>query len=168
MQLNLAPKRELPGWIREHLAREERVGPEAALKDDLAAQDAARVGKGMRDFALPAHKASRINLNYLKFFALIFLLPGIGGLIFSAMVSTDYRESLPRYPSPAEQRMTPRDVHGVMIYQTVAEDERLSVMEYTSVSVFLVGLLLAIFFLEKWSAARQKELETNLLEEFEV
>lgn len=84
------------------------------------------------------------------------------------MVSTDYLENLPRFPVPAEQRITPRSVHGVVIYQTVQEDERLSVMEYTSVSVFLVGLLLGIAYLEKWSTARQRELETNLLEELEV
>jgi hypothetical protein len=111
---------------------------------------------------------SRINLNVLKFFALLFLLPGLGGLIFSAMVSTDYLENLPRSPAPSEQRMTPRNVHGTVVYQTIQEDERLSVMEYTSVSVFLVGLLLGIVYLEKWSSARQNEFETDLLEEAEA
>ena len=111
---------------------------------------------------------SRVNMTVLKFFALLFLLPGLGGLVFSAMVSTDYLENLPRFPAPAEQRTTARSVHGVVIYQTVKEDQRLSAMEYTSVSVFLVGLLLGIGYLEKWSSARQQELEANLLEEFEV
>jgi hypothetical protein len=111
---------------------------------------------------------SRVNLNVLKFFALLFLLPGLGGLIFSAMVSTDYLENLPRSPAPSEQRMTPRNVHGTVVYQTIQEDERLSVMEYTSVSVFLVGLLLGIVYLEKWSSARQNEFETDLLEEAEA
>lgn len=111
---------------------------------------------------------SRVNLTVLKFFALLFLLPGLGGLVFSAMVSTDYLENLPRFPAPAEQRMTPRNVHGVVIYQTVQEDERLSAMEYSSVSVFLIGLLLGIVYLEKWSSARQLELEADLLEEVEV
>jgi len=111
---------------------------------------------------------NRTNLTVLKFFALLFLLPGLGGLVFSAMVSTDYLESLPKSPAPIEQRMTPRNVHGTVIYQTVQEDERLSAMEYTSVSVFLVGLLLGIVYLEKWSSARQFELESDLLEEAEA
>jgi hypothetical protein len=111
---------------------------------------------------------SRVNLTVLKFFALLFLLPGLGGLVFSAMVSTDYLENLPRFPAPAEQRLTPRNVHGVVVYQTVQEDERLSAMEYTSVSVFLVGLLLGIVYLEKWSTARQLELEAEMLEEVEA
>jgi hypothetical protein len=111
---------------------------------------------------------SRVNLTALKFFALLFLLPGLGGLIFSAMVSTDYLENLPRSPAPIEQRMTPRNVHGTVVYQTVQEDERLSVMEYTSVSIFLAGLLLGIVYLEKWSSTRQNEFETDLLEEVEA
>jgi hypothetical protein len=110
----------------------------------------------------------RTNLALLKFFALLFLLPGLGGLVFSAMVSTDYLENLPKVPMPGEQRMTPRNVHGVVIYQTAKEDQRLSAMEYTSVSVFLVGLLLGIVYLEKWSSSRQAELESDLLEEVEA
>jgi len=113
---------------------------------------------------------SRVNLSVLKFFALLFLLPGLGGLVFSAMVSTDYLETLPKSPAPIEQRTTPRNVHGVVIYQTAQEDVRLSVMEYSSVAVFLVGLLLGIVYLEKWSSVRQldMDLDTDLFEEAEA
>jgi hypothetical protein len=113
---------------------------------------------------------SRIRLSVLKLFALIFLLPGLGGLVFSAIVSTDYLENLPKSPDPSQQRMTPRNVHGIVVFQTVQEDKRLSAMEYSSVSVFLVGLLLGVVYLEKWSSARQFELEldADLLEEAEA
>jgi len=107
----------------------------------------------------------RSNLPVLKFFALLFMLPGLAGLIFSAMMSTDYLETMPKSPIPSEQRMTPRNVHGIVIYQTVSEDERLSIMEYSSVSVFLVGLVLGIVYLEKWSSVRQAEMDSDLLEE---
>src|ERR1700722_6084834 len=105
----------------------------------------------------------RANLAILKFFALLFLLPGLGGLVFSVMVSTDYLENMPKSPAPSEQRMTPRNVHGTVIYQTMKEDQRLSVMEYSTVSVFLVGLLLGIVYLEKWSSSHQSEMESDLL-----
>ncbi len=111
---------------------------------------------------------NRTNLVVLKFFALLFLLPGLGGLVFSAIVSTDYLQNLPRSPEPTELRMTPRNVHGIVIYQTVLEDERLSIMEYSSVSVFLVGLVLGIVYLEKWSSSRQFDIESDLLEEAEA
>lgn len=110
----------------------------------------------------------RTNLAILKFFSLLFLIPGLGGLIFSAMVSTDYLENLPKSPAPTELRMTPRNVHGVVIYQTIQEDERLTIMEYSSVTVFLVGLFLGIVYLEKWSSSRQFELERDIFEEAEA
>jgi hypothetical protein len=110
----------------------------------------------------------RSKLILLKFFALLFLLPGLGGLVFSAMVSTDYLENLPKSPAPAELRMTPRNVHGIVIYQTQQEDKRLTIMEYGSVSVFLVGLLLGIVYLEKWSSNLQFEMDRDILEEVEV
>jgi hypothetical protein len=110
----------------------------------------------------------RSNLPVLKFFALLFLLPGLAGLVISAVISTDYLENLPKSPDPIQERMTPRNVHGIVIYQTVKEDQRLSAMEYTSVSVFLVGLLLGIVYLEKWSSVRQSEIDSDLLEEAEA
>ena len=110
----------------------------------------------------------RNNLGVLKFFALLFLLPGLAGLIFSATISTVYLENLPKSPMASEQRMTPRNVHGIVIYQTVQEDERLSIMEYSSVSVFLVGLVLGIVYLEKWSSLRQSEMDSDYLEEAEA
>lgn len=109
----------------------------------------------------------RTNLSVLKFFALLFLVPGLGGLVFSAEVSTSYLAKLPKSPAPSEHRTIAREVHGVVVYQTAAEDERLSAMEYGSISVFLLGLLLAIVYLEKWATARQMRvrIDTDLLEE---
>jgi hypothetical protein len=113
---------------------------------------------------------SRIKLSWLKFLALVFMLPGLGGLVFSATVSTNYLESLPRVPDLEEQRTVPRNVHGVIIFQTAEEDRRLSIMEYSSVTVFLVGLVLGIVYLEKWSSALQKDaqMDADLLEEAEA
>jgi hypothetical protein len=116
---------------------------------------------------------ARINMKHtklavLKFFALLFLLPGLGGLVFSAMVSTDYLETLPKSPAPYEQRTTPRNVHGIVVYQTTEEDLRLSVMEYSSVAVFLLGLVLGIVYLEKWSSSRLPEMDLDLFEEAEA
>ena len=112
----------------------------------------------------------RLNLAALRFFALLLLLPGLGGLVFSATVSTKYLENMPKAPMPAEGRVIPRNVHGTVVYQTASEDKNLSAMEYGSISVFLGGLLLGIVYLEKWSTARQLEgqMDIDLLEEVGV
>jgi hypothetical protein len=94
------------------------------------------------------------KLAMLRFFALLFLLPGLAGLIVSAMISTSYLETMPKSPEPDQMRMTPRNIHGIVVYQTVEEDQRLSLMEGASVGIFVVGLGLGLVYLEKWGSAR--------------
>ncbi len=108
-------------------------------------------------------KASQ--LATLRFLSLIFLLPGLAGLILSAMVSTHYMDTLPTSPAPEELRMTPRNINGKVVYQTVEEDRRLDIMEYSSVGVFLVGLSLGLVYLEKWGGFRAREADDEKLRE---
>jgi len=95
-------------------------------------------------------KAAR--LGTLKFFALTFLLVGLAGLITSATISAHYLDVMPTVPAPGEQRIVPRSIHGVTVYQTEKEDRLLSTWEYTSVGIFLVGLTLSAIYLEKWGS----------------
>lgn len=97
---------------------------------------------------------NRQQLGLLRFFSLLLLLPGLGGLIFSAVISTNYLENLPRTPVPAEMRMIPRNIHGVVVYQTAEEDRRLTLMEDASVGVFVLGLGLGLIYLRKWGIAQ--------------
>jgi hypothetical protein len=106
------------------------------------------------------------KLATLKFISLLFLLPGMAGLIIAAMISTSYLDRLPRWPTPDEMRMTPRSVHGIVVYQTVEEDRRLSWIEDTSVGVFLVGLGLGLVYLEKWGSTRAGVAEDDLSEDY--
>lgn len=97
-------------------------------------------------------KSSR--LRTLKFFALLFLLPGLAGLIVAAMVSTHYADSLPRWPVPERNQIVPRGINGITIYQTPQEDHNLTVLEYGSVGIFCVGLVLGLTYLEKWGSTQ--------------
>jgi hypothetical protein len=99
-------------------------------------------------------KASR--LPALKFFALLFLLPGLAGLIVSATISARYLDTMPKSPAPDQLRIVPREIHGTTIYQSVAEDRELDVIEYSSVGVFVVGLVIGVVYLEKWGAAQSR------------
>jgi hypothetical protein len=97
----------------------------------------------------------------LRLTALAFLLTGLAGLILSATISTYYLDTKPKIPVPQELRMTPRNIHGTVIYQTHQEDRNLSLIEYSSVAVFLAGLSLGVVYLEKWGSLRARETEDD-------
>jgi hypothetical protein len=93
-------------------------------------------------------------LAMLKFFALLFILPGLAGLIASAMISAHYLDTLPRWPVVEENRVFPRTIHGIVVYQTVEEDRKLRLMECSSVGVFVIGLGLGLVYLKQWGGAQ--------------
>jgi hypothetical protein len=106
------------------------------------------------------------QLATIRFISLLFLLPGLAGLIISAMISTHYLETMPRGPAPEEARMVPRNIHGVVVYQTEVEDRRLNLIEYSSVGVFVIGLGLGVFYLKEWGivaamGAEEDEMSTE-------
>ena len=107
------------------------------------------------------NKKSMDNLRQL---ALLFLTPGLAGLIISSMISVSYLEKCPKMPDPVTMRMTPRTIHGVTVYQTKDEDRRLNIIEYSSTTIFLVGLGLSLVYLRKWGIARAIEGEEGLIE----
>jgi hypothetical protein len=96
------------------------------------------------------------QLATLRFIALLFILPGLAGLIVSALISTHYLEVMPRGPVMTEGRIVPREIHGIVVYQTGEEDRKLNQIEYSSVGVFVVGLLLGLVYLEKWGATQPR------------
>jgi uncharacterized membrane-anchored protein YitT (DUF2179 family) len=101
------------------------------------------------------------QLATLKFFALLLLLPGLAGLIVSAMVSAHYLDTMPRWPVLEDGRTVPRGIHGIVVYQTPEEDRKLNLMEYSSVGVFLVGLGLGLVYLEKWGSVQSAATEED-------
>lgn len=94
------------------------------------------------------------QLATLKFFSLLFLLPGLAGLIIASMVSAHYLDTLPKSPAPDEMRIMPRNIHGTVVYQTVKENRQLNLLDYASVGVFVVGLGLGVVYLAKWGIVR--------------
>jgi len=96
------------------------------------------------------------QLRTLKAISLALIMPGLAGLIAAAMLSVHYLDTMPRWPSPEEMRTIPRNIHGVVVYQTEPEDRNLNLVEYSSVGVFVVGLGLGLVYLEKWGARQMR------------
>jgi uncharacterized membrane-anchored protein YitT (DUF2179 family) len=93
--------------------------------------------------------------------ALTLILPGLAGLIVSAMLSVHYLDTMPRWPSPQESRTVPRNIHGIIVFQTETENRNLDLIEYASIGVFVVGLGLGLVYLEKWSARQSRAAESE-------
>jgi len=105
------------------------------------------------------------QLAKLKMFALALILPGLAGLIVSAMISVHYLDTLPKRPSPQELRTVARNIHGSVVYQTAEEDRTLDLIEYSSVGVFVAGLALGLVYLEMWGARQVRHADEDQLTE---
>ncbi len=101
------------------------------------------------------------NLSRLRFISLSFLIPGLAGLILSTAISTHYMNTLPRQPDPQNLRMTPRSINGYTIYQRDDEDQRLDIVEYSAVGIFVIGLACGLVYLRKWGIQRAVESEQD-------
>jgi hypothetical protein len=100
------------------------------------------------------------QLATLRFFTLlVFVLPGLAGMVVSAVISLHYLGTLPRWPTPEQMRMTPRNIHGTVVYQTVEEDRKLGLIEDFSVGAFLIGLVSGELYLAKSRKARARATE---------
>lgn len=99
------------------------------------------------------------QLAAMRRISLALILPGLAGLIVSAMISVHYLDTMPRWSAPQQFRTVPRNIHGIVVYQTPAESRRLDLCEFTSIGVFLPGLILGLFYLEKWSVSQPRTLE---------
>jgi hypothetical protein len=86
----------------------------------------------------------------LRFFALLFLLPGLAGVIYAGWVSARYFATLPRMPIPEQSRIFPRSINGTVVYQTQEEDRRLTLLEESAIAFLAIGLSLAIIHLRRW------------------
>jgi len=93
------------------------------------------------------------QLRSLRLLALLLLLPGLAGLLYTANTSTRYLVELPRTPVPEEMRVTPQVIHGNVVYGTDEERKRLSLLEYTSTSIFVLGMCVGFVYMQQWGIA---------------
>lgn len=105
------------------------------------------------------------QLATLKFFSLLFLLPGLAGLISAVMMSTHYRDTLPRWPAPEQMRYVPRNIDGTGVYPDGAGRPAADGCRRRLGGDFAIGPGLGLVYLEQWGAAQAREAEQNDLQE---
>ena len=82
------------------------------------------------------------KVKMLNYVAIALMLFGIAGGVWSSSIWSQYLRTLSRTPNAALKRIYPRNIHGIVVYQTYAERTRLNTIEYSSAGLFLLGLLI--------------------------
>ncbi len=88
-----------------------------------------------------------MKIGILRFLALLFLLPGLAGLVAHAALSTHYFDTRSREPEPEHSRTVPRTLNGQDVYITVQEDEQLDFLRYYGLRSFGIGVGLGLLYL---------------------
>ena len=83
------------------------------------------------------------------------LIPGIIAWCYTGALWNSYA-TLPRTPDSAAGRVYPIGVHGLTVYQTLAQRDRLNLLLRTSAIVFSLGFALAVIEEEKWKRSHPK------------
>jgi hypothetical protein len=74
---------------------------------------------------------------------LIVWLIAFVGIMWASYLSSTYQATLPRYPDPVAGRIYPRNIHGVVVYQTRDQRDRIDRIEYSWI-VMLVAMFALI------------------------
>jgi hypothetical protein len=71
----------------------------------------------------------------------LFLI-GLTGWLSAAALTFHYQSKLPRHPDAATGNIYPLNVHGIVVYQTRDERNRLDALQYSSIA--LAGLAMSM------------------------
>jgi len=77
-------------------------------------------------------------------------LIGLAGILWTSSIWYEYQRALPRHPDPVTGHVYPLNVHGIVVYQTRDERNRLAEIQYSSIAVFAVGALMGLIYQKKF------------------
>jgi hypothetical protein len=90
--------------------------------------------------------------------SIVLMVPGLAVWIYSGTIWNQYIHTLPRTPDQAIGRMYPRNIHGVVVFQTRAERLRLDLTQDIAIGTFFLGLLIGAIEDRYWPRTAGKNL----------
>lgn len=93
--------------------------------------------------------------RFWRTIALTILIPGALLWFYTWVLWSSYAD-LSQRPIPAEGRIYPRGIHGITVYQTAQERNKLDVLFWVSIPVSFAGFALAALEEERWRRRRTK------------
>ena len=82
---------------------------------------------------------------------------GLAGIVWTAGLWTQQLRTLPRTPEPKMGKIYPRNIHGIVVYQTRHERNQLDAIQDSSIAIFATSLMMSLVYKKKW---RQAQVET--------
>jgi hypothetical protein len=81
-------------------------------------------------------------------------LIGLAGIVWTSSLWYEYQRTLPRHSELSVGRIYPLNVHGIVVYQTREERNRLAEIQYSSIAIFGASALMAVVYQRKiWGRA---------------
>jgi len=71
-------------------------------------------------------------------------LIGFAGIFWTLAIWSSYLNSLPRTPVAATGKIFPLNIHGVVVFQTREEQQRLDLVQYSSIAIIAVSFMMSL------------------------
>ena len=75
---------------------------------------------------------------------------GLVGILWTSSLWYEYQRVLPRQPDSVTGNVYPLNVHGIVVYQTHDERNRLDEIQYSSIAVFAASALIGALHRKKF------------------
>ena len=76
--------------------------------------------------------------------AIALCIAGLIGAVSSYVTWNQYLQNLPRHPDPTAGRTHPRNIHGIVVYQTGTEESRLDRLDNVTLGMLVLAMLIGI------------------------
>jgi hypothetical protein len=90
--------------------------------------------------------------------AIVLMVPALAALLYTGVIWNRYLDTLPRTPDQTSGRLYPRNIHGIVVFQTRAEALHLERMENISFGTFALGMLIGWLEERHWRRTAGKSI----------
>ena len=90
--------------------------------------------------------------------AVVLMTPALAVLLYTGVIWNRYLDTLPRAPDPTRARVYPRNIHGIVVFQTHSEKLRLDLTENVASGVFMLGMLIGALEERHWRRTAGKDI----------
>ena len=75
---------------------------------------------------------------------------GLAGFMWTFSLWDHQSRTLPHFADISRGRVYPRNIHGVVVYQTLAERDYLDAVQTSSAGIFVISIIMSVIYKNKW------------------